>query len=38
VLSYAGELGISLVADPSVVPDQDVLTTALTEELALLVA
>lgn len=34
VLSYAGQLGVTLVADPGVVPDQDVLTSLLSTELA----
>jgi WS/DGAT/MGAT family acyltransferase len=34
VLSYAGRLTVGVVADPEVVPDQDLLTAALTEELA----
>jgi diacylglycerol O-acyltransferase / wax synthase len=36
VLSYAGRLVVSLVADPLVVPDQDLLTSALASELAAL--
>jgi WS/DGAT/MGAT family acyltransferase len=38
VMSYAGQLGVTLVADPSVVPDQDVLTVLLEDELAHLLA
>jgi WS/DGAT/MGAT family acyltransferase len=34
VLSYAGRLAVTVVADPAVVPDQDVLTAALATELA----
>jgi WS/DGAT/MGAT family acyltransferase len=34
VLSYAGRLVVTLVADPVVVPDQDQLTSGLAEELA----
>lgn len=37
VLSYDGRLVVSLVADPTVVPDQDVLTELLRAELAALV-
>jgi hypothetical protein len=34
ILSYAGQLVVTLVADPAVVPDQDLLTAALADELA----
>ncbi len=34
VMSYAGQLGVTVVADPAVVPDQDVLTHRLEDELA----
>ncbi|TQN48043.1 WS/DGAT/MGAT family acyltransferase [Humibacillus xanthopallidus] len=34
VLSYAGRLTVSVVADPAAVPDQDVLTASLAAELA----
>ncbi|HET7801430.1 MAG TPA: WS/DGAT domain-containing protein, partial [Humibacillus xanthopallidus] len=33
VLSYAGRLTVSVVADPAVVPDQDALTASLAGEL-----
>ena len=34
VLSYAGRLTVAVVADPEVVPEQDLLTSTLAEELA----
>jgi WS/DGAT/MGAT family acyltransferase len=34
ILSYAGELVVTLVADPAVVPDQEALTASLASELA----
>ena len=34
VLSYAGELGITLVADPAIVPEQDELANHLADILA----
>lgn len=37
VLSYAGRLSVTVVADPDVVPDQDQLTRLLSDELARLV-
>lgn len=36
VLSYAGQLVVTIVADPDVVPDQDLLTSLLSDELAAL--
>jgi hypothetical protein len=33
ILSYAGQLGITVVADPDVVPDQEQLTHLLSDEL-----
>jgi hypothetical protein len=33
VLSYAGQLVVTVVADPDILPDQDVLTGLLAEEL-----
>jgi hypothetical protein len=38
ILSYADQVVVSLVADPELVPDQDVLTAELTSELKQLLA
>jgi diacylglycerol O-acyltransferase / wax synthase len=38
ILSYAGGLVVTVVADPDIVPEQDLLTSLLAEELAQLLA
>jgi hypothetical protein len=38
ILSYAGGLVVTVVADPAIVPEQDLLTSVLAEELAQLLA
>ena len=38
ILSYAGRLVVTVVADPDIVPEQDLLTSLLAEEFAQLLA
>jgi len=38
ILSYSGRLVVTVVADPNIVPEQDLLTNLLAEELAQLLA